>query len=86
MEVRMVNETQIESPEVAVEAFRNLHDGVYCSTFCNFGHNIATGKPVDHECARLNVVKFALEREGRFDEIVGSIQATGRDPGKDKNE
>lgn len=27
---------------------------IYCTSFCNFGHDLDTGKPVDHECYTLH--------------------------------
>lgn len=58
---------------------------IYQSTFCNKGHDVKTGRPIDHDCVRLNVVKFALEREQKFKEIVGSIVATEVHVRKDRN-
>lgn len=37
---------------------------IYCTTFCNFGHFVETGRPVGHECYILDPVKLARERDG----------------------
>jgi hypothetical protein len=41
---------------------------IYCTTFCNFGHDVATGRPVGHECYVLDAKKLQRERDG--DETV----------------
>lgn len=59
----------------------------YLTSFCNKPHFIKTGRPAYHQCFRLNVVKLALEREGKIDEIKGhTVRATCTDPRDDKNE
>lgn len=35
----------------------------YCTTFCNQPHDLATGKPVDHNCFVLNKAVLKVERE-----------------------
>lgn len=38
---------------------------IYCTSFCNKGHRLSDGKPVDHECYVLNVdVLRAEAKEG----------------------
>lgn len=39
---------------------------VYCTTFCNMGHDLKTGKPVDHECYILNPLELAKEKLGLY--------------------
>lgn len=37
---------------------------VYCTSFCNHGHRLSDGKPVDHECYVLPTEALAAERRG----------------------
>jgi hypothetical protein len=39
---------------------------IYCTTFCNQGHRMGDGKPVDHECYVLNPAALEAEREGDY--------------------
>ena len=34
---------------------------IYCTTYCNHGHDVETGDPVDHDC--YNIPPEALEAE-----------------------
>lgn len=43
---------------------------IYCSTFCNRGHIVATGEPVDHECVILDPEALRAEIRGDFDEAI----------------
>lgn len=43
---------------------------IYCSTYCNSGHDLKTGKPVDHECRVIPPEALEAEREGRFEDAV----------------
>lgn len=48
--------------------------GIYCTTFCNFGHRLSDGKPVGHECYVLPTEALHAERNGDFDkakEVMG---------------
>lgn len=36
---------------------------VYCTTFCNFGHDVDTGEPVDHECYDLDPEILKIEMD-----------------------
>lgn len=44
---------------------------IYCTTFCNFGHDLASGRPVAHECYILDAKK--LQAEARGEAVKGSI-------------
>ena len=38
---------------------------IYCTSFCNFGHNIKTGRPIGHECYIIlpGLLKAEIENE-----------------------
>jgi hypothetical protein len=40
---------------------------IYCTTYCNFGHRVDDGKPVDHECYILPTAVLKLEMDGDYD-------------------
>lgn len=40
---------------------------VYCTTYCNHGHVLDNGKPVNHECYVLPPAALAAERAGDFE-------------------
>lgn len=44
---------------------------IYCSSYCNFGHYLDTGRPIDHECIVIPPEALALERDG---DVEGAIQ------------
>ncbi len=50
----------------------------YVSTYCNFAHSTATGKPIKHECRHIPPAALRLEREGLFAEAIAIMQ--GRKP------
>ena len=50
-------------------------DGVFCSTFCNSGHSIKTGRPIGHQCRVIPPKALALERAGDFDGAIEIISA-----------
>jgi hypothetical protein len=37
---------------------------IYCTSFCNHGHDLETGRPVGHECYILNPRALKAERDG----------------------
>ena len=40
---------------------------IYMSTYCNKGHRLSDGRPVDHECVILPPKALQAEREGNFE-------------------
>ena len=46
----------------------------YCTSFCNFGHDLNTGVPMEHECFILPPYSLALEVVGAFAEAQEAIQ------------
>lgn len=47
----------------------------YCTTYCNHGHRLSDGKPVDHECYVLPPKALEAEREGDYERAIELIQA-----------
>lgn len=37
---------------------------VFCTSFCNFGHDLQTGRPISHECYVLSPAALRAERDG----------------------
>lgn len=48
---------------------------VYCTTYCNHGHRLSDGKPVDHECHVLPPKALQAEREGDYERAAELIRA-----------
>ena len=48
---------------------------VYCTSFCNHGHVVSTGKPVEHECYILPPKAIAAEIRGDYDKANDLIHA-----------
>ncbi len=48
----------------------------YLTSFCNFYHEIETGKPVGHVCYVLPVKALEAERAGDFDKANEILKAT----------
>ncbi len=40
---------------------------IYCTTYCNKGHRMRDGKPVQHECYVLPPAALRAEVEGDFE-------------------
>lgn len=52
---------------------------IYCTTFCNHGHIVETGEPVDHECAILDPEALRAEIRGDFDEALRILTGKQQD-------
>lgn len=39
---------------------------IYCTTYCNFGHRMRDGRPVQHECRIIPPAALRAERAGDF--------------------
>lgn len=50
---------------------------IYHTSYCNHGHVLETGKPVEHECYVLPAQALAAERVGNF-ELAASIIAEAK--------
>lgn len=46
----------------------------YCTTYCNHGHRLSDGKPVDHECHVLPPKALQAERDGDYEQAINLIQ------------
>lgn len=47
----------------------------YCTSYCNHGHDMRTGKPVAHACYVLPPRALELERDGHTDQAIEVLQA-----------
>jgi len=47
---------------------------VFCTSFCNHGHDINTGKPINHGCYILPPKALEAEREGDTDKASEIIK------------
>lgn len=47
---------------------------VYCTTYCNKGHYVDTGKPVKHECRTIPPKALALEITGDYEGAIALMQ------------
>lgn len=52
--------------------------GVYCTTYCNHGHDLATGKPVNHECRVIPPLALLAERDGDFEQAIAIMDRASR--------
>lgn len=43
---------------------------IYCTSFCNFGHYLNTGRPIDHECYIIPPRLLRAERDLPFEEAI----------------
>ena len=46
---------------------------IYQTSYCNQGHDLDTGRPVDHECHVLPPTALAAEREEDFELAIELI-------------
>jgi len=54
---------------------------IYCSTYCNFGHIVSTGKPVAHECRIIPPTALKAEMAGDFKTAIKILQDTHKKRG-----
>lgn len=50
-------------------------DVIFCTSYCNRGHKLKTGVPVEHECYVLPPRALKLEREEKYAEAIKAIEA-----------
>jgi hypothetical protein len=48
----------------------DLRGGFYVTTYCNFAHDVKTGKPIDHECIKIPPAALRAEMDGDYEEAV----------------
>lgn len=53
---------------------------IYCTSFCNFGHVVETGRPVAHECYILPPDALRAERDGDTDRAIEIMRERGKGP------
>jgi hypothetical protein len=49
---------------------------VWCSTFCNRGHRMRTGRPIKHECRILPPSAMRAERDGDLAKAARIMRST----------
>ena len=47
---------------------------IYCTSFCNHGHRLEDGKPVDHECYVLPTEALIAERQGLYGRALAIME------------
>jgi hypothetical protein len=57
---------------------------IYCTSFCNQGHDLQTGRPINHECIVLPPKALQAERDGDFNKAIEIIEAQRRQNGSTK--
>lgn len=48
---------------------------VYCTSYCNQGHRLSDGKPVNHECVIIPPRALRAEQAGDFDQALTVLEA-----------
>ena len=43
-----------------------MHPEIYCTSYCNRGHRLSDGKPVQHECRIIPPAALEAERNDDF--------------------
>jgi hypothetical protein len=49
---------------------------VYCTSYCNRGHDTVTGNPIEHECFKLPIAALEAERVGDVTKAIDLIEAS----------
>lgn len=55
-------------------------NATYCTSYCNHPHDLKDGKPIAHNCLILKPEALALEREGKFSEILNMVGGMVKEP------
>jgi hypothetical protein len=61
---------------VALTPLESAFMPVYCTSYCNHGHDTATGKPVNHACYVLPPKAIALEQAGDYNQPAKPTEST----------
>jgi hypothetical protein len=48
---------------------------IYCTTYCNQGHRVSDGKPVNHECRILPPAALVAEINGDYETAIALLSA-----------
>jgi hypothetical protein len=51
---------------------------IYCTTYCNHGHRVSDGKPVDHECITIPPKALQAEIDGDFEKAIDIMEKRGK--------
>lgn len=51
---------------------------IYCTTYCNFGHDVKTGRPAKHECIVIPPKALEAEMAGDTDAAIRILAASPR--------
>ena len=49
---------------------------VYVTTYCNFAHDVKTGKPIEHECIIIPPKALAAEMAGDYEAAIDILENT----------
>lgn len=49
---------------------------IYCTTYCNKGHRLSDGKPIQHECRILPQLALFAEQRGDYDTAIRILSNT----------
>lgn len=49
---------------------------IYQTSYCNRGHNLKTGRPIQHECRIIPPSALKLERAGHVEQAIAIMRAT----------
>lgn len=52
----------------------------YVTSFCNFAHDLVTGRPVGHECYILPPEALRMEYLGNVDRAIEILKTKGKGP------
>jgi hypothetical protein len=64
--LRQVKEAHEKAGVKASEPYSEV-EHIYCTSFCNHGHRLSDGKPINHECYIINPKALEAEREGDYE-------------------
>lgn len=48
---------------------------IYCTSYCNFGHDLRTGRPIGHECHIIPPSALQAERDGDYAKAIEIMEA-----------
>ena len=49
---------------------------MYVTTYCNFAHDVKTGKPIEHECIIIPPKALAAEMAGDYEAAIDILENT----------
>jgi hypothetical protein len=75
--LRQVKEAHEKVGVSASEPYPEV-EHIYCTSFCNQGHRMSDGKPINHECYILNPAALEAEREDDYEKAQELLWKKGR--------